>query len=223
MQEQRFHKLGAASRILGVSKTVLHNWAYDGSVRTIRTPGNQILFDLSSIEGFKVEQAKPLRSRVLYARVSSSKQRNDLERQKQYLSDNLPDQYSGPRIEISDVGSGLNFKRPGLLRLLGLVEAGHVHDVVISSRDRLARFGFELIQWICTRHNTKLIVLDSTDGAPEEELGKDLMSIVQVYCCRWNGRRRYSSRESSSQAENPETTPAPEYSTEAEVGAVGRL
>ena len=56
-QEQRFHKIGSASRILGVSKIVLRNWACDSSIRTIRTPGNQILFDLSSIEGFKVEQA----------------------------------------------------------------------------------------------------------------------------------------------------------------------
>jgi predicted site-specific integrase-resolvase len=220
-QEQRFHKIGAASRILGVSKVVLHNWAHDSSIRTIRTPGNQILFDLSSIEGYKVEQAKPIRSRVLYSRVSSAKQKNDLERQKQYLSDNLPDEYTGPRIDISDIGSGINFKRPGLLRLLGLVKAGSVQDVIVSSKDRLARFGFELIEWICTQHDTKLIILDSKDGAPEEELGKDLMAIVQVYCCRWNGRRRYSSQTSSSQAENSEAETVPESSSEAEAGTVG--
>ena len=68
---------------------------------------------------------------------------------------------------------------------------GRVRSIVVASKDRLARFGFELIQWMCTECGTEIVVLDSSDGAPEEELGKDLMAIVQVYCCRWNGRRRY--------------------------------
>jgi predicted site-specific integrase-resolvase len=68
----------------------------------------------------------------------------------------------------------------------------------VASRDRLARFGFELIEWLCKEFGTELLVLDTEDTTPETELGKDLMSIVQVYCCRWNGKRRYTKKENQS-------------------------
>jgi predicted site-specific integrase-resolvase len=160
-----------------------------------------------------VEQAKPDRAIVLYSRVSSAKQRNDLERQQEYLKSNLPHEHSGQKvdlIEVYDIGSGINFKRPGLLRVLGLVKSGRVSKLVVASKDRLARFGFELIEWICREFQCEIIFLDHQDGAPEEELGKDLMAIVQVYCCRWNGRRCYKNRE--------ETTPS---SSQAQVEPIG--
>jgi putative resolvase len=132
---------------------------------------------------------------ILYSRVSSHKQKNDLDRQQEYLRSNLPNEHSrSEKIEISDIGSGINFKRPGLLRILRLVKEGKVSSVVVASRDRMARFGFELIEWMCKEFGTKILVLDNEDTTPESELGKDLMSIVQVYCCRWNGQRRYQNR-----------------------------
>ena len=193
-EEERFYKIGSASQILGVSRSILRHWADSGTIRTIRTPGGQRLFDPSSIEGYRVEQEIPQTCQVvLYARVSSQKQQPDLSRQQLFLRDHLPDQHSGCKtiVEVKDIGSGLNFKRPGLLRVLGLVTEGRVQSIVVASRDRLARFGIELIEWICSQHACKIIVLDTEDNTPEEELGKDLMSIVQIYCCRWNGRRRY--------------------------------
>lgn len=205
----RFVKISVAAQTLGVSKSILSNWAHSGSIRAIRSPGGMFLFDLSSISGFKVEQQKTSRATILYSRVSSTKQRNDLDRQKRYLQDSFSDQHQGSRIEISDIGSGINFKRPGLLRLLGLVKEGSVRNVVVASRDRLARFGIELIEWFLNQYDTKLVVLDRADCTPEEELGKDLMAIVQVYCCRWNGRRRYKTK-----TQNDETTDSSQQRTE---------
>jgi excisionase family DNA binding protein len=221
--DQRFCKIGKASEILGVSRTVLRRWADTGSIRTIRTPGQQRLFDPSSIQGYLVEQEKEQITRkiVLYARVSSHKQQPDLLRQQLYLRTHLSDKHPGCQqaLEVKDVGSGLNFKRPGLLRVLGLVASGLVSSIIVASRDRLARFGFELIEWICSQHACKIIVLDHQDGAPEDELGKDLMSIVQIYCCRWNGRRVKGAAED----EDDEAEAEPNEGAESSVGRVCRL
>jgi predicted site-specific integrase-resolvase len=67
----------------------------------------------------------------------------------------------------------------------------------VASKDRMARFGFDLIEWLCHEYGTKILVLDNQNQSPTEELGKDLLSIVQIYCCRWNGKRRYKNNKES--------------------------
>lgn len=221
---QKLFKIGEAAEAFGVSHSALRSWANEGKIKTIRTPGGQRLFDISTINGFEVAKAQPQEDRevVLYSRVSSSKQRDDLQRQQQYLKDHLPDELSRFKLqEVHDVGSGLNFKRPGLLRVLGLVKEGMVSTVVVASRDRLARFGFDLIEWMLLEFGAKVLVLDSQDSTPEEELGKDLMSIVQVYCCRWNGRRRYSNK--AGKSEDSKTSSEAEQSAESDSSQDGGL
>lgn len=198
--ETPLYKVSEACQILGVKECTLRRWGDEGKLKCIRTPGGMRLFDLSSINPTLKTQHKNLN--ILYSRVSSAKQKDDLQRQKEYLQSHLPDQYSRlPFDHISDVGSGLNFKRPGLLQILGLVKQGKVSTLVVASRDRLARFGFELIEWMCSEFGTKLLVLDNEDSTPEYELSKDLMAIVQVYCCRWNGKRRYTKKNKMSETE----------------------
>lgn len=192
----KHYKISKAAEILGVSASCLRRWDNDGKVNSWRSPGGHRYFDISSIRECDVaaEKSKSCPRTILYSRVSSSKQRDDLQRQQSYIKNNHLDKHprSGDVLEITDIASGLNFKRPGLLRILGLVKEGDISTIVVASRDRLARFGFELIEWLCGQYGTKIVVLDNDDSTPEEELGKDLMSIVQVYCCRWNGRRRYA-------------------------------
>ena len=221
MQKQ-FYKIGDVAKQFGVSHSALRTWANEGKIKTSRTPGGQRLFDISSINTFDIAKATPAQERsvVLYSRVSSAKQKDDLLRQQMYLKDNLPDQYAGSKLqEVHDIGSGLNFKRPGLLRILGLVKEGLVSTVVVASRDRLARFGYDLIEWMLTEFGARLLVLDTDDGAPEEELGKDLMSIVQVYCCRWNGKRRYAYRKN----ENPQAEDSTFQTAEGTSGTDGGM
>jgi len=94
---------------------------------------------------------------------------------------------------IKDIGSGLNFKRKGFLSLLELIEGGNVQSLVVASKDRLARFGFDLVEWICNRYKVELVVLDrNEDKSPEQELVQDVLSVIQVFNCKWNGRRRYT-------------------------------
>ena len=220
---QKLFKIGEAADAFGVSHSALRSWANEGKIKTIRTPGGQRLFDISTINGFEVAKAKPQEDRkvILYSRVSSSKQKDDLVRQRQYLKDNLPEQFSGSQLqEVHDIGSGLNFKRTGLLRVLGLVKEGMVSTVIVASRDRLARFGFDLIEWMLTEFGAKIVVLDPQDGAPEEELGKDLMSIVQVYCCKWNGKRRYRNKKDENNEASSETDKGAESSASTDGGVL---
>lgn len=199
--ETILYKISEAANILGVKPGVLRTWDERGLIKTIRTPGGTRLFDISSLTPDKQVNRTEKRI-ILYSRVSSAKQKDDLERQKEYIRTNLPDKYSGATIDnVSDIGSGINFKRPGLLQILGRVKEGKVSTIVVASRDRLARFGFELIEWLCNEYEAKILVLDPEDTTPESELGKDLMAIVQVYCCRWNGKRRYKAKDKITETE----------------------
>ena len=201
--ETIYYKISDACKILGVKEGILRKWDSLGKIKTIRTPGGIRLFDITSVDSsinLTAVKQKDNPIVIFYSRVSSAKQNDDLQRQKQYIKDTCSDKYSRYK-EITDIGSGINYKRSGLLRLLGLVKEGNVSHVIVASKDRLARFGYELIEWMCTSYGTKIVVLNNQDTTPEEELGTDLMSIVQVYCCRWNGRRRYKINNKDTKAE----------------------
>jgi predicted site-specific integrase-resolvase len=97
-----------------------------------------------------------------------------------------------PKAEIiKDIGSGLNFKRKGLLSLLERAMRGDSLQLVVAHRDRLARFGLELIKYIVETNGGELVVLDQTTYSPEQELSKDLLNILHVFSCRMHGLRNY--------------------------------
>jgi len=170
-----------ASRILGVHPQTLRAWAREGRIDYIRTEGNQRRYDVDSYIG----NAKPTIT-VCYCRVSSKKQSADLERQVAFMRARYPDAEI-----VSDVGSGLNFKRRGLLSILERVHQGDKLCVVVAYRDRLARFGTELIETLLERNGGELVVLNQRDLSPEEELTTDLIAILNVFGARVNGLRRY--------------------------------
>lgn len=137
---------------------------------------------------------------ILYARVSSPKQKaaGDLDRQIELLKQEFPNHDK----VISDVASGLNFKRKGLITLLDLVEKGHVADVVVSYRDRLARFGVDLIERTFKKHGTTLHVVSSeanppsSEGTDYNELAEDLLAVCNFFVAKNNGKRAAALRRS---------------------------
>lgn len=174
---------------IGVNICTLRRWADTGRVESMRTPGGHRLYKLPAKETAE-ERKEPVAGQpVIYIRVSSGKQKDDLERQRAFMLSHRPH----TRV-IQDIGSGINWKRPGLLAILDGAFKGDISEVVVYSRDRLSRLGFDIIEWVLNRHGCKVTVIDNTDQSPEEELSDDLMSIVQVFCCRRNGRRRYKRR-----------------------------
>ena len=123
---------------------------------------------------------------VCYCRVSSPKPRDDLERQIEFMRE------KHPQAEIiKDLGSGLNFKRKGRLSLLERAMQGDSLQLVVAHRDRLARFGLDLIKYIIEKNGGELVVLDQTTYSPEEELSQDLLNILHVFSCRMHGLRNY--------------------------------
>ncbi|KAJ3064733.1 hypothetical protein HK102_008119, partial [Quaeritorhiza haematococci] len=127
------------------------------------------------------------RERFLYCRVSSPGQKKDLESQISALQPAFPD-----HVLIRDIGSGLNFKRKGLKRLLERVMSGTVEEIVVTHKDRLCRFGFDLIESMVNTFGGRILVQNHAVRTPEEELTQDLLTIIHVFSCRLYGLRRYS-------------------------------
>ncbi len=174
-----------ACEFYGVSGNTLRRWAENGKVIYKRVPsGNRVYFIHKTNS---VQHQESGKSDYIYTRVSSSKQKDDLERQCTMLQDKFPN-----HTIIKDIGSGLNYKRKGLLKLMEKSNKGLVKSVVISSKDRLCRFGFELLEWQFLQNNTRLVVLEQIDKTPEQEFTEDILAILQVFACRWNGKRRYT-------------------------------
>ena len=92
---------------------------------------------------------------------------------------------------VTDVAGGLNWQRKGLLSILERLHRGDKLDVVVAHRDRLARFGFELIEWLVVQNGGAVLVLNQPDASPESELTEDLLAILHTFSCRMHGLRRY--------------------------------
>lgn len=174
-----------ARKVLGVCAATLRRWDRLGQIKTSRTPGNQRLYDVSLVTS-DCDRPEPSGEKIAYCRVSSRKQKDDLERQTELLKRERPDH----RI-VTDVGSGLNFRRPGLRSILESAMRGSVAEVVVAHRDRLCRFGFDLLEWIIEKNGGKLVVLDDKRASPQAEFVDDVVSVIHVFSCRLNGYRSY--------------------------------
>jgi len=171
-----------ACQQLGVHPNTLRKWDKTGKIQTMRTPGGIRMYDLSSLDtGDRVK--------VIYARVSSRGQKDDLTRQIEYLRTRYPEHEL-----IEDIGSGLNFKRKGFNALLERIMSGEISEVAVAHRDRLCRFGFELFATIAGHYNCRIMVLDESKLSPQSELVQDIVSILHVFSCRLYGLRKYSGK-----------------------------
>lgn len=188
-----FVPLRKAVEFLGLSPNTLRKYADEGKLKSIKNAAGQRLYDIESyIRGFRERQPNGDSIRtatVCYCRVSSSKQRDDLARQVAYMQSLYPESEI-----IKDIGSGLNFKRKGLQALLDRLLRGDKLTLIVACRDRLARFGFELIQYLVEQNGGKIMVLDQAVHCPSSELTQDLLSILHIFSCRMHGLRKYSQK-----------------------------
>lgn len=123
-----------------------------------------------------------------YCRVSSNKQRVDLERQIQNMKTYLTAQ-GRPFEIISDIGSGINYKKKGLKELLKLITQNKVDKVVVLYEDRLLRFGYELVEYLASLYNCEIEIIDNTEKSEQQELVEDLVQIITVFSCKLQGKR----------------------------------
>ena len=184
-----------ARRILDVTTQTLRKWDSEGKIRTLRTPSNQRRYhkqDIYDIVGRNSDSIK--KEQVVYARVSSKKQMDDLTRQVNFLQSKFPN-----HVVVTDVGSGINWKRKGIETILERALLGTIDEVVVAHKDRLCRFAFGLFERLFQMCKVRLIVLNVDDNkSTEQELAEDLLSIVHIYSCRNMGRRRYKSQKTPS-------------------------
>ena len=139
------------------------------------------------IEDILLQKKSSTRKKIIYARVSSAKQSADLKRQVKYLQSKYPDYEL-----ITDIGSGINFKRKGLKTILDYLFKEDLQELVVATSDRLTRFGIELFEDLFFRFNSQLTIIDNqADKTQQEELAEDLLSIVTVFTARYRGSRKY--------------------------------
>ena len=173
-----------AGKILGLHPNTLRRYANNGTIESVRTESGQRRYNVAAYLGLQKQTTT-----ICYCRVSSPKQRDILERQVEFMRSRYPN----AKI-VKDIGSGLNYKRKGLKSLLERAMRGDKLEIVVAHKDRLVRFGFELIEWLVQQNGGKIVVLKQTHLSPEQELTNDLLSILHVFSSRMHGLRNYQSQ-----------------------------
>lgn len=194
MQRYFYSKMYLSPRqvqsLYGYHPKTLAQWADDGKIEFIRTPGKQRRYlkaSLDEMHGLKGLQTQKVV--VLYARVSTSQQKPELASQIEFLQERHPQAEL-----VKEVGSGMNFKRKKFLKLLSRVMTGEVGEIVVAHKDRLARFGFDLIEWLCNEHDCTVTVLKETAHSPEQEMVQDFVSIIHCFTSRLYFLRKYEKK-----------------------------
>ena len=185
--------ISEAARILGVTTTTLRNWDKKGLLKPDEiTKGKARRYRIESLRNINrnIIFTKDDLKTIAYARVSSHDQKEDLTRQVQVLE--LYCSKHGYKYEvIQDLGSGMNYYKKGLTKLIDLILDNQVQRLVLTHKDRLLRFGAELIFSICEAKNVEVIIINQGDESPsfEEELAKDVLEIITVFSAKLYGSR----------------------------------
>ena len=179
---------------MGVSAQTLRNWDKNGKLHPHHTSRNGYRY-YSHEQLNQVMNIKPNLNRIVigYCRVSSNKQKDDLERQIEDMKLYLTSQ-GKPFEIISDIGSGINYKKKGLKELIRRISQNKVEKVVVLYKDRLLRFGFELVEYIASLYNCDIEIIDNTEKPEQEELVEDLVEIITVFSCKLQGKRANKAR-----------------------------
>jgi len=183
-----------AAERLGVATSTLRRWEREGKIKPERTPGGHRRYSMSDLYPHLKRERQADKITIAYARVSSHDQKKDLERQRELLE--LYCASNGWQYEvIEDLGSGLNYQKKGLRKLLSRILAGEVGRLVLTHKDRLLRFGAELVFAICEEKQVEVVIINQGDEPSfEEELAKDVLEIITVFSARLYGARSHKNR-----------------------------
>jgi putative resolvase len=184
----RLISIGEVAELKAVSVDTVRRWEKEGRIKSIRTDGGHRRYRLADFVEQKTGKT------IAYARVSSHDQKSDLDRQDAVLSAYC--QSKGWDFEvIRDLGSGMNYRKKGLSKLLNALLDGDVARLVITNKDRLLRFGSELVFSVCEYHEVEVIILNKKDDSTfEEDLASDVLEIITVFSARLYGSRSHKNK-----------------------------
>ena len=193
----KYYSSKTVTQILGVTAQTLRNWDKEGKLKPAYVKSNGYRYysedSILAYTNNKRKNKKKLNV-VSYARVSSKKQSDDLERQVNNLKSYLDSKYDEYEI-ITDIGSGINYTKPGLKKLIEKINRKEIDLIVVLYKDRLLRFGFELIEYFAGLNDVKIEILDKIDKNQDQELVEDLVQIVTVFSCKIQGKRKTKTKE----------------------------
>ena len=183
------------AELLGVSVKTLQCWDRDGILKANRTPTDRRYYTYDQYLQFKgIQTENDIRDTVIYARVSTRNQKDDLQNQVEFLKQFCNAKGIIVNQCIEDFGSGLNYNRKKWNKLLDEVMANKIKTIVISNKDRFIRFGYDWFEKFCEKFNTKIIIVNNETLSPNEELVQDIISILHVFSCRLYGLRKYKNQ-----------------------------
>ena len=170
----------------GYHPKTLAEWAKFGKIELIKSPGGHRRYPESA---FQKSSNIDNREVILYARVSTRSQKDDLENQIAFLGKHYPN----TRL-VKDIASGMNWKRKQFVKLMERVAKGEIKTIVVAHKDRLCRFGFEFVEWFCNLNEWEIVVINSTKLSPHEELMSERMSIMHCFSSRLYFLRAYEKK-----------------------------
>jgi putative resolvase len=186
-----YYSIGKFSKLIGKNAQTLREWDKKGELKPHHiTPSGYRYYSQEQLNHFLGLKGVVTNTKKVigYCRVSSNKQKDDLVRQvenvKTYM---IAKGYSFD--VITDIGSGINYNKKGLNQLIDMITNSEVEKIVILYKDRLLRFGFEIIENLCNKYGTTIEIIDNTEKTEEQELVEELIQIVTVFSCRLQGKR----------------------------------
>lgn len=188
---KEIYKIGEFAKLLGVSQQTLRNWDKKGILKPIRSYGNTRYYSHEQYLSYIGKEPNVKEHIIIYARVSSRNQKDDLENQVEFLKT-----WANAKGYIiddiqTDIGSGLNYKRKNWNKIIYNVLSGNKTKVIVSHKDRFIRFGFDWFEELFVKYNSEIIVVKNEKLSPESELVDDIVSILHVFSCRLYGLRKY--------------------------------
>lgn len=191
----KYYSIHEFSKLISRTPQTLRNWDTSGKLKPHHTgAGGYRYYSHDQLrEVLQIKEDLKNKVTIGYCRVSSNKQRDDLQRQIENMELYL-NNLNKPYEIISDIGSGINYSKKGLRELIKKITAGQVEKIVVLYKDRLLRFGYELVEYIANLYGCEIEVIDNTEKTEEQELVEDLIQIVTVFSCRLQGKRANKAR-----------------------------
>lgn len=190
-----YYTISKAAKYLNTGISTLRQWERMSKIKPLRTAGGHRRYTKEMLDSVLQGNPRPEHNKLLivgYCRVSTYDQRKDLARQKDVVQTYCEKQGQPFKI-ITDIGSGLNYKRKGFNNLIHLICSNQCDQLVINYQDRLVRFGFDLLENICKEHNVEIIVLNQTQpDDPNQELTQDVLAVITVFAAKLYGKQSYT-------------------------------